>query len=110
MSYLSNYVKILIFIFVFFSPDSDKIELILEEISALSKKEIFKVKKNLDTIYGSTSEAKINGLNQLHEQLKLHVNVSYLIHIRSIYYYLFSVSNLFVPINLLNCFYVSVFL
>lgn len=60
----------------YFSPDSDKIKLILDEIYAYSKKEILKVKQNLDDIYGTYSEEKKKGLNQLHEHLMLHVTVS----------------------------------
>jgi len=58
-----------------YSPDTDKIQLILDEICAYSKKEILKVKRNLDVIYGSYSDEKKNGINQLHEHLKLHVTV-----------------------------------
>lgn len=63
------------------SPDSDKIKLILDEVYAYSKKEILKVKQNLDDIYGPSSEEKKNGINQLHEHLKVHVAVSYLYYL-----------------------------
>lgn len=59
-----------------YRQDLDKITIILDEISAYSKKEILKVKKNLDIIYGVHSKEKINGLNQLHDHLKVHVTVS----------------------------------
>ncbi|XP_025192531.1 protein regulator of cytokinesis 1-like isoform X2 [Melanaphis sacchari] len=54
-------------------PDADKIQLILDEICAYSKKEILKVQRNLDVIYGTYSDEKKNGINQLHEHLKAHV-------------------------------------
>ncbi|XP_026816646.1 protein regulator of cytokinesis 1-like isoform X5 [Rhopalosiphum maidis] len=54
-------------------PDTDKIQLILDEICAYSKKEILKVQRNLDVIYGTYSDEKKNGINQLHEHLKAHV-------------------------------------
>lgn len=63
------------------SPDSDKIKLILDEVYAYSKKEILKVKQNLDDIYGPSSEEKKNGINQLHEHLKVHIAVSYEHHL-----------------------------
>jgi len=59
-----------------YRQDLDKITLILDEISAYSKKEILKVKKNLDIIYGVHSDEKKNGLNRLHDHLKVHVTVS----------------------------------
>jgi len=59
-----------------YSPDTDKIQLILDEICAYSKKEILKVQRNLDVIYGTYSDEKKNGINQLHEHLKAHVTVS----------------------------------
>lgn len=59
-----------------YSPDTDKIQLILDEICAHSKKEILKVQRNLDVIYGPYSDEKKNGINQLHEHLKAHVTVS----------------------------------
>ncbi|XP_060877461.1 protein regulator of cytokinesis 1-like isoform X3 [Metopolophium dirhodum] len=54
-------------------PDTDKIQLILDEICAHSKKEILKVQRNLDVIYGTDSDEKKNGINQLHEHLKAHI-------------------------------------
>ncbi|XP_022180991.1 protein regulator of cytokinesis 1-like isoform X7 [Myzus persicae] len=54
-------------------PDADKIQLILDEICAHAKKEILKVQRNLDVIYGTYSDEKKNGINQLHEHLKAHV-------------------------------------
>lgn len=42
---------------------------------AYSKKEILKVKKNLDLIYGAHSDESKNGLNQLHEHLTSHLTV-----------------------------------
>jgi len=59
-----------------YSPDADKIQLILDEICAHSKKEILKVQRNLDVIYGTDSDEKKNGINQLHEHLKAHITVS----------------------------------
>lgn len=59
-----------------YSPGMDKIQLILDEIYEYSKKEILKVQRNLDVIYGSYSDEKKNGINQLHEHLKAHVTVS----------------------------------
>jgi len=59
-----------------YSPDTDKIQLILDEICAHSKKEILKVQRNLDVIYGTYSDEKKNGINQLHEHFKSHITVS----------------------------------
>jgi len=59
-----------------YSPDTDKIQLILDEICAHSKKEILKVQRNLDVIYGTDSDEKKNGINQLHEHFKAHITVS----------------------------------
>lgn len=59
-----------------YSPDADKIQLILDEICAHSKKEILKVQRNLDVIYGTHSDEKKNGINQLHEHFKAHITVS----------------------------------
>lgn len=58
------------------SQDADKVQLILDEICAHSKKEILKVKQNLDVIYGVYSDEKKKALNQLHKHLKHHVTVS----------------------------------
>ncbi|CAI6342896.1 unnamed protein product [Macrosiphum euphorbiae] len=54
-------------------PDADKIQLILDEICAHSKKEILKVQRNLDVIYGTDSDEKKNGINQFHEHFKAHI-------------------------------------
>jgi len=73
------------------SPDTDKIQLILDEICAHSKKEILKVQRNLDVIYGPYSDEKKNGINQLHEHLKAHVTVriKFSININGIIFHLF---------------------
>ncbi|VVC45498.1 Hypothetical protein CINCED_3A022767 [Cinara cedri] len=55
------------------SSDANGIKLILDELYVYSKKEILKVKQNLDDIYGANSDEKKNGMNQLREHFKLHV-------------------------------------
>ncbi|XP_016656385.1 protein regulator of cytokinesis 1 isoform X6 [Acyrthosiphon pisum] len=54
-------------------PGTDKIRLILDEICAYSEKELQKVQRNLDVIYGTDSDEKKNGINQLHEHFKAHI-------------------------------------
>ncbi|XP_050442181.1 protein regulator of cytokinesis 1-like isoform X2 [Adelges cooleyi] len=54
-------------------PDSNKIQIILDELHTYSQNEIMKVKKNLDIIYGAYSEEKTNGINQIHEHLMNHI-------------------------------------
>ncbi|XP_025411967.1 protein regulator of cytokinesis 1-like isoform X2 [Sipha flava] len=56
-------------------PGTDQINLILDEVYAYSKKNILKVKKNLDIIYGAHSDENKNGLNQLHEHLMSQITV-----------------------------------
>jgi len=53
--------------------DTDKIQLILDEINDYSKQQILKIKKNLDIIYGTYSLEKKKGLSKLQEHLKLRV-------------------------------------
>lgn len=52
---------------------------------AYSKKEIIKVEKNLDVIYGAFSEEKKNGLNLLHDHLKNQLTVSKPINLNKVF-------------------------
>lgn len=62
-------------IFIFRS-DSDKIEIIFEDVYIHSKKEILKVIANLEIMYGANSDEKANGFNDLYKHLMNHLNVS----------------------------------